>query len=593
MRISENGPFIGHREKLLNGNVGQYIWQSYETVLERAKNFACGLAEYISPKDCIGIYSINRPEWTITEQACFYFNYITVPLYDTFGQEAIEYIIRQTDMALIVTSSDKIMGLLNCIHLLPSLKTIVSMDLFPDDVLRKAEACSIHLVALVNVEKKGQEVPKLPVLPTSDDLATICYTSGTTGVPKGAMLTHRNFLSVAYSLFYGSEKNVFNKVTKEDVHISYLPLAHVFERAIHQVIVYHGARIGFYQGDTLKLLQDITVLRPTLFISVPRLFNRIHDKVWTGVREKGGAAAYLFNTAYQGKKNNLRKGQVSHWLWDRLVFSNVRAKLGGRIRFLFSGSAPISKEVMDFLRICFSCEVYEGYGQTETTAGIAVTWLGDTVSGHLGSPLSCNQVKLVDVPHMQYTSKDIPCPRGEIYVKGPSVFVGYYKQPELTKSVLTEDGWCATGDIGMWDTYNRLVIIDRVKHIFKLSQGEYVAPEKIENIYAQHELVQQCYVYGHSLKSSLVGLVVLDPDALAKFPLKKTDSNFNTKVLEILNLHSKKSGLKGFELLKSIHIVDEPFSIENGLMTPTFKLRRSDIQSRFQPVLDALNQALD
>lgn len=593
IKLSGNGPFLGHREKYANGNVGPYSWETYEDVLTRCKHLGSGLYDFLLPKDPVGIYATNRPEWTITEQACFLFNYNTVPLYDTLGTEAIQFIIEQTEMKVIVTSGDKVAHLIDFKEKLPTLRVIVTMDPVTEHITKRAEETGIQLISFQTVEKNGQANPKTPTLPTTDDVATICYTSGTTGLPKGVMLTHRNFLAVSYGLMVSAKKQYFTSLSNQDIHISYLPLAHVFERAIHQVVVYNGARIGFYQGDTLKLLQDVTELRPTLFISVPRLFNRIYDRVWSGVREKGWLASSLFQMAYNAKQSNLKKGQVTHWLWDRLVFGNVREKLGGRLRFLFSGSAPISAEVMDFLRICFSCDVYQGYGQTETAAGIAVTALGDTVSGHLGAPLPCNMVKLVDVPAMQYTSKDTPYPRGEIYVKGGSVFTGYYKAPEMTAATLLEDGWCATGDIGLWDAAGRLVIVDRVKHIFKLAQGEYIAPEKIEGIYAQHELVQQCFVYGSSLKAALIAVLVLDLDAVAKGPLRREDEDFLPKLCLLLATYGKKTGLKGFEIVKAALIADEPFSIENGLLTPTFKLKRREIQALYQEKLDALYTTLD
>lgn len=188
--------------------------------------------------------------------------------------------------------------------------------------------------------------------------------SGTTGVPKGAVLTHANCVATVYSISMVGETGSFAQVKETDVYISYLPMAHVFERAAQGIHIFKGAAVGYYQGDTLKLLDDIAALRPTVFCSVPRLFNKIYDKVLAGVKAKGGISSYLFHTAYQAKKANLHK-TVHHWLWDRIVFSQIRAKLGGRIRFILSGSAPVSPDVMDFMRICFSARVFEGYGQTE------------------------------------------------------------------------------------------------------------------------------------------------------------------------------------------------------------------------------------
>ncbi|KAI9189246.1 medium-chain fatty acid-CoA ligase faa2 [Blastocladiella emersonii ATCC 22665] len=371
-------------------------------------------------------------------------------------------------------------------------------------------------------------------------------------------------------------------------------------------MIRHGARIGFYQGDTLKLLDDVCVLRPTCFISVPRLFNRIYDKVLAGVKQKGGVAEYLFNTAYAQKKAALKRNTVTHYLWDKLVFANVRAKLGGRVRFLFTGSAPISPDVMDFLKICFSCDVLEGYGQTETAAGISITFAGDYSSGHIGVPMACGEVKLLDVPSMNYTSKDEPCPRGEILIRGNQVFQGYYKEPKKTAETLTADGWCRTGDVGMWDEMGRLVIIDRVKNIFKLAQGEYIAPEKIENVYQKHELVAQAFVYGDSLQASLVGVVVPDEHAFmrwvptcgvevaedASFADLCANPEVAKKLLAVIVAFGKASGLFGFEQLREIRLDTEQFTVENNLLTPTFKLKRQDAAKKYRAEIDAMYAAM-
>lgn len=235
-----------------------------------------------------------------------------------------------------------------------------------------------------------------------------------------------------------------------DVYLSYLPLAHIFERIVQQTVVNHGARVGFYQGDTLKLMDDLAELKPTIFASVPRLFNRIYDKILAGVKAKGGVAAALFNRAYATKKEYLKKGYNNHAFWDAIVFSKIKARLGGNVKFMVSGAAPISADVIDFMRICFCASFVEGYGQTETTGAAAVTHVSDMSSGHVGVPFPTCEIKLRDVPAMSYTSADKPFPRGEICIRGSNVFVGYYKSPEKTAEAM-QDGWVFTGDIGMWD----------------------------------------------------------------------------------------------------------------------------------------------
>ena len=197
-------------------------------------------------------------------------------------------------------------------------------------------------------------------------------------------------------------------------------------------------------------------------MSVPRLFNRIYDKVMAGLHAKGAVSQFLFKHAFNTKKKNLQSGQLTHWLWDSVVFSAIKSKLGGRVRVMVTGSAPISSDVMDFLRVCFSCQVYEGYGQTETAAASAVTQINDWTSGHVGAPVPCNEIKLVDIPEMDYFSTDKPFPRGEICFRGENCFKGYYKDEAKTNETLI-DGWVHSGDVGMWDEQGRLHIIDRKK----------------------------------------------------------------------------------------------------------------------------------
>jgi len=234
------------------------------------------------------------------------------------------------------------------------------------------------------------------------------------------------------------------------------------------------------------------------------------------VNEDGGIGKTLFDTAFAAKQEGLAQGYLTHTVWDSLVFSKVQQQLGGRVRLMVTGSAPLSDKVMDFLRICFACPVIEGYGQTESTAAATTTLPFDTICGNVGVPVGSSEIKLVDVAEMDYLTKDTP-PRGEVCFRGPIASPGYYKDPTKTAELIDKHGWCHTGDIGTLLPNGNVKIIDRKKNIFKLSQGEYVAPEKLENIFVQSKWVMQCFIYGDSLKSSVVGIVVPDPEALKEW----------------------------------------------------------------------------
>lgn len=591
-KLSENGNCYG----TFNATTEQFDWLTYGQVHEVVEKAGSALAKLVAKGTSVGIYSLNRKEWPIAELGCFRNGMITVPLYDTLGKEAIIHIINESEMKIAVLSKNRIKGLIDIKKegAIKSLLQLVAMENVDDELKTQASAVGITLLGWDEFIKLGEENK------TDDsnkqkngDVATICYTSGTSGMPKGVVLTHRNIINMADALEVMGKNGVFYTFSKNDVHLSYLPLAHVFERVLDVVMINVGAQIAFYRGDPLKILDDVKVLKPTVFVSVPRLFNRIYDKVWQGVNDKSMIAKFLFKLAYNQKKVGLAEGAVTHWLWDKLVFGKVRERLGfGRCSLMFSGSAPISPDVMDFLRIVFCCEALEGYGQTESSAGVAVSQWGDTSGGHIGGPVPVVELKLHDLPEMDYTTKDKPHPRGEICYRGSSAFTEYYKQPEKTKETIDKDGWVHTGDVGCIDDKGRLKIIDRAKNIFKLAQGEYVAPEKIEGVYIKHELLAQMFVYGDSLQPALVAIAVPDKEPFEKWAKANSfqgglaelvkNPTVTKKVLEEITAYARSSDLKGFEIVRAIKLDSEMFSVDNDLLTPTFKLKRHEAKKKYK-----------
>ncbi|ORX40378.1 acetyl-CoA synthetase-like protein [Piromyces finnis] len=596
------GEFLGFR-RIIDNVAQPYEWITYEECLQKVKAIGSAFRSErinIKPNEPIGIYSINRPEWVITDFASSFNSMITVPLYDTLGLQALQYIINQVEMKVCCASNDKAKKLLENISSYPTLKKIIVFDSVEEDLQKFADESSIELFYFGDLEEEGKKDIKEFILPKNETVGCICYTSGTTGNPKGAILTNDNLVSFTRSIHNLRSNDLFRYVSHEDVYLSYLPLAHVFERVVQTTVAFYGGKIGFYQGDTGKLLDDASVLKPTLFASVPRLLNRIYDAVWDNINKTGGFTAWLFNFAYNSKKRGLKRGSNTHWLWDRIVFNNIRNKLGGNVKAIYSGSAPLSADVTDFLNICFSCDVQEGYGQTETVACLSLTDKWDMEAGHVGGPMSPVEVKLKDIEDMGYLSTDKPYPRGEICVRGHSVFKGYYKNPELTKEVLDENGWFRTGDIGIWDEHNRIAIIDRVKNIFKLAQGEYVAPEKIEEVYLKHPIVDQIFVHGESLESQLVAVIVPKKSEYKEFAIANgtdqslsyeemcKDKNVIKKLINDMNVHARSHNLKGFETIKNIYLEPHEFTEAENLLSPILKIKRGQALQKYKSIIKEL-----
>ena len=408
-------------------------------------------------------------------------------------------------------------------------------------------------------------------------------------------------------------------LNKGDVHLSYLPMAHVYEKICQATGLAAGSCMGFYQGDTTKLVEDIEVLKPTIFVGVPRVFQRIYDRILQQVSESMWHRRKIFEYAFATKSEALKKGEQTPLL-DTLVFNKIKEKLGGRVRLIVSGAAPLSTSLHEFLEVVFGCPVVQGYGLSETCASATVSdvSLWSKARGHVGYPTPCTEIRLESVPEMNYNVTDTPFARGEVCLRGPNIFSGYYKMPEQTllfflsvlsfllielflyysKECFTEDGFFKTGDVGQWNADGTLSIIDRKKNIFKLAQGEYVAAEKLEGVYVRSKYVGQIWVYGDSLRSWLVAIVVPDRETIipwAKTALSTSDfaqicKNPETEklILQDFKQYENETKLAGFERVKRLYLSPEEFTPENDLITPTMKLRRPQLLAKFKPQIEVL-----
>lgn len=449
----------------------------------------------------------------------------TVSIYDTLGPETTEYIINHATLACVITNLPHIPTLLKLAPRLPTLKFIVCLDTLEAgekpgeskgailNALAADAGISIHFMG--DVEALGAASPLPFKEPQPDDIITINYTSGTTGNPKGVVLTHANAVAGA------SAGRLLADNRPGDVVLSYLPLAHIYQRVTEQGILFAGAAIGYYRGDILGLVEDMKVLRPTGFNSVPRLYNRFGAALRAATLDAPGAKGAIGRHIINGKlaAMKLTNGQATnkHALYDRLWTPKVTSVFGlQRARTMVSGSAPLDPSLHQFLRAVFGCNVIQGYGLTETYAVALAQLEGDFSSGNCG-PLSPNmEACLRSVPDMEYNITDTPNPRGELLLRGTTLFREYFRNEKETEKALDKDGWFHTGDIAEKDSMGRFKIVDRVKNVLKLAQGEYISPERIENVYlANCNFLAQAFVsHSRAVEAHFIVQESYDSDGL-------------------------------------------------------------------------------
>ncbi|OMJ27855.1 Long chain acyl-CoA synthetase 7, peroxisomal [Smittium culicis] len=460
----------------------------------------------------------------------------------------------------------------------PHLKIIISMDPLSNsqtvsgvpvfmpspyntgsaEILRSwAKTKNVALHDIHEVEKIGSGCPIAHHPPGPEDTYTMLYTSGTTGNPKGAVNTHANYSAAAIAVMSG--RGEYKKTISA---VSFMPLAHTSGRNAENSITYKQGFIGYYSGDITRILEDNQKLQPTLFTGVPRLYNRFYDLIASKTINTDGLVGSASRYAASVKINNLLKNnEYDHFLFDRMFFNKTKAMISKNLEYAITGSAPIEAHVLNFLRISLKAKMMDFYGMTETSSVALGQNDTDLTVSNSGIPSDGMEFKLRDVPDMDYLVTNSPHPRGEVLIRGPTVFKGYFKDVEKTNETLIGDGWIATGDIGRINSDGTISIIDRKKALFKLSQGEYVAPEKVENTITKNPLIMQALVYGISTKDHVVSVVV--PDELSFVPWatslllsnSQNDSSSSLTPAQIKNLSLKqltKNKIVHSNLLKSI-----------------------------------------
>lgn len=565
-------------------------WQalSSDEMLRRARAVALGLYSLgIRQNDRVALLSDNCVEWTLTDAGCQFAGAIDVPIYSTLTPAQVLYILKDSGArALFIQTREKFDQLKSVLADSPQLERII---FFNERGVEETNG-----ITLAQLEERGRslgaEQPELgeqlarAVKP--QDLATIIYTSGTTGEPKGVMLTHSNLVS---NLIDCGEHFVYHKT---DVALSVLPLSHVLERLAMYMYINHGMRV-FYAESMEKLGENFREVHPTIFIGVPRLFEKIYQRIKEKASEGGRAKASMLAWAVAVGKAyaqlSLAHQKIppllafKHQLASRLVFSKWREGLGGRIRFFIAGGAALPEEI-GYIFAGAGMQIIQGYGLTETSPVISGCTLEENPIGTVGRPIRNVEVRIAQ--------------DGEIETRGPNVMQGYYNKPEATREVFTEDGWFKTGDIGKFDAEGFLSITDRKKELFKTSGGKYIAPQHVEQLIKASRFVNQVVLIGDRRKFP-AALIVPDWEQIRSYvALKNIDATTPAELCQhprIIDLFERQvaqftAELAQYERVKRIILLEHEFTIDGGELTPTLKVKRRVIDEKYRDVIERLYQ---
>jgi long-chain acyl-CoA synthetase len=564
---------------------GRWVGLTHRELAEQVQGASVALLELgLGDGDRVAILSENRPEWAIADYACLAARCVDVPIYPTLPARQAEYILRDSGAAVALVSSAEQLAKVEAIRgRLPGLRHLVAFDpsAAGEGVLRFDELVARGRAAL----GRYPDWRRRALAAGPDDLATLIYTSGTTGDPKGVMLTHGNIASnvtTCVGLFDFGES---------DECLSFLPLSHIFERMFGHYSMFHTGVVINYAGSIDTVATDMQELRPTMMASVPRLYEKIYSRVLDSVRASSPPRRRLFAWARQVGEAHVDRTlsrapippglALQQRLADRLVFAKLRARTGGRIRLFVSGGAPLSPEVARFFHAA-GMPIREGYGLTETSPVMAVNYSGHTKIGTVGRPIPGVEIRIE--------------PDGEIVTRGPNVMRGYYGKPEATADAIDADGWFHTGDIGLLDAEGYLRITDRKKDLIVTAGGKNIAPQPIENLAKTSKYVSNAVMLGDRRPFPIM-LIVPNPGPLkswaARHALATDDFDQLVGRPEVeaklaREVQRTLRDLAHFEMPKKFLLVPRDFSIESGELTPTLKVRRRVVESRYQSAIEAL-----
>lgn len=553
-------------------------------------NTAAGLkARGVKPGMRIGIYSYNRPEWAIADLATLKLGAVVVPIYHTLSVETVCYILTEAEVSHLFIESPELLRPL--IAHLPNLSYLQLLITFFDQL--PGNFNGKPFLSLTVLQDEGARFLKLhpeegkPHFAQPDDLVTICYTSGTTGVPKGAMLTHRNILTNARAAI-----DRFN-ITAKDRFVSFLPLCHMFERTCgHYTMLFAGATIA-YAPSIQTIREDVAQIKPTVLIVVPRVlekvYNAVQEKILTGPAfQRRLIIAALKTSSRCAVLRTQRKKipidlKLKKALLNLLVIRKLRKLGGGRIRIIMSGGAPLERKLArTFRNLGFN--LLEGYGLTETAPVVCAAIPGEEKVGTVGKPFPGVEIKIGE--------------NDEILVRGVNVMKGYFKKPEETARAIDAEGWFHTGDQGKFDAEGNLIITGRIKELIVTSYGKNIPPIPLEQALSSSKYIEQVVIWGDK-KPYLVALIV--PARLTledyarenKIPFRQFEELLNHPAIIQLfrtEIDRSTSHFALYEKVRKFRLLPEPFTVENNLLTPTLKVRRNEIYQVYRELIESMYQ---
>ena len=569
-------PFLGTKNKELK----KYDWITFADLGKRVDNVRSGLSQLgIRKDDAVGIISNNSTDWAVCFFATSGLDARFVPMYEAELVQVWKYIINDAKIkVLFITKKEIYAKIKDSISSIPTLQKVIIMEGDGPDTLS-------------DLEKKGASQKVKAIYPDHSSICILIYTSGTTGDPKGVLLSQGNITSNAHAV-----TQCFPEITKDDTSLSILPWAHVF--GLGELVVYCllGGSTGLAESAT-TIPEDLSLIKPTFMVAVPRVFNRVYDGLWTKMNEEGGLARKLFVMGVESakKKRELAERGESSFstnlkfkIADAIVFKKIREKLGGRLKGVMTGSAAMNPEISHFFWD-MGIPLYDAYGLTETSPGATMNNATKYKIGSVGPVMGMCKI-VIDKSVVGSEATD-----GEIIIYGPNVMQGYHNKPEATQAVMTPDGGFRTGDRGRLDKDGFLFITGRIKEQFKLENGKYVFPVAIEEDIKLNHYIENAMIYGEGREYN-VCLVIPDFIALVKWAEKNSlpkdhvellNREETKKFLENEILSALKTKYGSYEIPRKFIFIDQPFTIENGMLTQTMKLKRRVV---FDKYLDQINK---